>query len=370
MLFQPKVMRPRQRQAGVDGVTLREAIPQREKMWWSYPGLRTLNLLLLGAICCDVSNGYDSSMLNGLQILPQWSKYFHNPVDGNLGLINNGTRIGQVALVPLIGPILKRFGRRMPIIYGSLLLLVGIAIQTAAQNTAMFIMGRVVIGFGNAVQQAASLVLIAEVCFPSQRAAILGIMNSTNGIGQIMAAWVRVCLFAAIHSFSNIWCHCRLLLGQVAILLRSGVGDYRVSYKLYLQSSRSSWHSTCPNRLAGSSTTTGRQRHALFLSSTTLKEMRMMIWLNLRWRRLIKQLNTARLSSRALGRSGSGHPQTSTDSSSSFRWPLFCSGVEMVFSHITCTLCSTHLASRTPRPSSTSMAARLSGVFFAVSPGR
>jgi MFS family permease len=149
-----------------------------------------LNLLLLGAICCDITNGYDGSMLNGLQILPQWQEFFGHPTSSTLGLISNGTRIGQAGAIIAIAPIIQKFGRRWPIVFGSAFLLIGIALQTAAQNLSMFVIGRVIIGFGNNLQQSASLVLLAEIAHPSQRPAVLGIMNTTGSVGQILAAWV------------------------------------------------------------------------------------------------------------------------------------------------------------------------------------
>jgi hypothetical protein len=36
---------------------LNDIIPARHKLWWHYPGLRTLNLLLLCAIVTDITNG-------------------------------------------------------------------------------------------------------------------------------------------------------------------------------------------------------------------------------------------------------------------------------------------------------------------------
>jgi sugar porter (SP) family MFS transporter len=69
-------------------------------------------------------------------------------------------------------------------------MLVGIALQTAATNLAMFVLGRVVIGFGNAIQQSACPILISELAYPSHRPQITGIMTATGSLGQIMAAWI------------------------------------------------------------------------------------------------------------------------------------------------------------------------------------
>lgn len=49
---------------GVAGVLLKDATPKRRKLWFRYPKLLQLNILLLGALVCDITNGFDQSMLN------------------------------------------------------------------------------------------------------------------------------------------------------------------------------------------------------------------------------------------------------------------------------------------------------------------
>lgn len=176
--------------AVVGGRMLRDVIPKREKMWWRYKSLLTLNLLLLGCIASDITNGYDGSMLNGLQIIPLWQEFFNHPSATQLGLITNGTRIGQAAALFVINPLISRFGRRKPIAIGSSIMLLGVALQTASPNLAMFVIGRVFIGFGNNIQQCACPILISELAYPAQRPQITGILNATGSLGQIMAAWI------------------------------------------------------------------------------------------------------------------------------------------------------------------------------------
>jgi sugar porter (SP) family MFS transporter len=187
--------------AVMGGLMLRDVIPKREKMWWRYKSLLTLNLLLLGCIASDITNGYDGSMLNGLQIIPSWQNFFHHPKATQLGLITNGTRIGQAAALFVINPLISRFGRRKPIAIGSAIMIIGIALQTAAPNLAMFIVGRVFIGFGNNIQQCACPILISELAYPSQRPQITGILNATGSLGQIMAAWITY----GTANLSNSW---------------------------------------------------------------------------------------------------------------------------------------------------------------------
>ena len=113
-----------------------------------YPKLRDLNLLLLGSLACNFTNGFDNSMLNGLQLLDEWQSFFGEPEGAMLGLIASGNRIGQFLSLFVTAPLIERLGRRWPIVIGSSIVLLGVALQAGAQNRAMFIVGRMIIGFG------------------------------------------------------------------------------------------------------------------------------------------------------------------------------------------------------------------------------
>ena len=49
---------------GIEGIILKDVIPKREKAWWHYPKLLELNIPLLATLVCDITNGFDQSMLN------------------------------------------------------------------------------------------------------------------------------------------------------------------------------------------------------------------------------------------------------------------------------------------------------------------
>ncbi|KAJ5259636.1 hypothetical protein N7478_012617 [Penicillium angulare] len=172
------------------GIALRDVLPPRDKPWWRYSSMLSLNLLLLGCVVADMTNGYDGTMLNGLQIIPAWQTFFNKPTGSALGLITNGTRIGGVGALFVVNPLIERLGRRRPIAIGSAFMLLGIALQTAATNLPMFIIGRVIIGFGNTIQQCCCPILLSELAHPSQRAQITGIMNASGSLGQVLAAWI------------------------------------------------------------------------------------------------------------------------------------------------------------------------------------
>jgi MFS family permease len=86
--------------------------------------------------------GYDGSLLNGLQTLPQWQKFFNHPVKYDLGLISASFYLRESALgksnigspkltslslpaklvTPFIASFLaERFGRRTALLIGSVI---------------------------------------------------------------------------------------------------------------------------------------------------------------------------------------------------------------------------------------------------------
>lgn len=56
------------------GMSLDDVLPDLGKPWWKVPHLLKLNLVLLGDLLTPATNGFDGSMMNGLQPLPVWQK--------------------------------------------------------------------------------------------------------------------------------------------------------------------------------------------------------------------------------------------------------------------------------------------------------
>jgi MFS family permease len=115
-------------------------------------------------------------MLNGLNILPTYTNYF------NLNPATTGLNTASVFIGGILGPLVSgvlcdRLGRRPTIFWGSVLALIGILLQSAAQNIAMFVVARIILGFGTGVVGVAGGVYLAET-FPSRwRAWGVGLLN-------------------------------------------------------------------------------------------------------------------------------------------------------------------------------------------------
>jgi len=65
----------------------------------------------------------------------------------------------------------------------------GVAIQTGSQNFGMFIASRFLIGFGVAIASLACPILITELAFPTHRAGVTSLYNSSWYLGSIIAGW-------------------------------------------------------------------------------------------------------------------------------------------------------------------------------------
>jgi hypothetical protein len=71
---------------GADGGFHHLLDPNRK--WTNNKRLIALNAWIVLLLITSSTNGYDGSMMNGLQSLDQWKSAFNNPHGGKLGLLN------------------------------------------------------------------------------------------------------------------------------------------------------------------------------------------------------------------------------------------------------------------------------------------
>ncbi|KAF8968145.1 general substrate transporter [Flammula alnicola] len=171
--------------------------------WWKNRGILLLNLYLLIPLMTSVINGLDSSLVNGLQISPDWQDYFHHPSGKTLGLLNSAQFIGNLSSLPFTPFVSDTFGRRAALFVGGLIMCLGVALQAAAWSVPMFIGARFTIGFGLSFCQNASPLLLIELSYPTQRGRITAMFNSCWYFGSIISAWV--CFGAFDHASGSQW---------------------------------------------------------------------------------------------------------------------------------------------------------------------
>ncbi|KAF9267757.1 general substrate transporter [Marasmius fiardii PR-910] len=158
--------------------------------WWRNRGIFILNICLLLPLLTAVVNGVDSSLVNGLQILPDWQEFFGHPSGMLLGLINSAQNIGGFIGLPMTPYASDIMGRRAALFMGSVIMLAGVGLQFAASTVKMFIGARVIIGFGLTFCTNAAPLLLIELSYPTQRGKITSLYNSSWYIGSVVVAWV------------------------------------------------------------------------------------------------------------------------------------------------------------------------------------
>ncbi|KAJ6479564.1 general substrate transporter [Mycena sanguinolenta] len=161
--------------------------PQRK--WYNNRRLIILNAWIVLLLVTSTASGYDGSMVNGLQSLPQWESYFDFPTKGKLGLLGAIQNIGSLAGYPFAPYLCDGIGRKPTVFIGASMMVIATAIQTASQSVEMFIGARFLVGFGLTFAASASPMLVAELSYPKHRAPLTSVYNSLWHLGSIVAAW-------------------------------------------------------------------------------------------------------------------------------------------------------------------------------------
>ncbi|KAJ3528956.1 hypothetical protein NMY22_g9196 [Coprinellus aureogranulatus] len=172
------------------------------RKWYNNRRLIALNAWILLLLIHFLHNGYDGSMMNGLQSVDQWRIYFNNPSGGKLGLLNAIQNIGSLAAYPFAPYLADGLGRRTSIFFGASVMCIATAIQTASQSVGMFIGARFLIGFGLTFAAAAAPLLVTELAYPTARAPLTSTYNSLWYSGAIVAAWTTFGTFRIKNTWS------------------------------------------------------------------------------------------------------------------------------------------------------------------------
>lgn len=161
-----------------------------DNSWWRTPHLVKLNIACFLITLSSTNNGYDGSMLNGLQSLPEWHTEMGNPEGYKLGALSNGTLFGSLIGIPIVPYFVDRWGRRIGIFVGQLLCLLGAILQGVSTNYGFFLGSRLILGVGNSFMGVAAPSLISEISHPAYRGTATAFYNTCYNLGAIIAAWV------------------------------------------------------------------------------------------------------------------------------------------------------------------------------------
>ncbi|KAI0470613.1 general substrate transporter [Xylariaceae sp. FL0804] len=159
--------------------------------WYRKKNLRRLYFLLFPCLMgIEMTSGFDSQIINAVQLVPEWTDYFGNPTGGYKGILASALPLGACVGLPFIPLVNDNLGRRWCVMVGSLIMIAGSIIQGFAVNGPMYIVARLIVGFGLPYAVVAGSSLIGELAYPKERAILTSLFNASYFIGAIVASVV------------------------------------------------------------------------------------------------------------------------------------------------------------------------------------
>lgn len=128
--------------------------------------------------------------MNGLSILPSYTEYFNLNV-ATTGLNNAAVWMGGFFGCLIMQPIPDHLGRKNAIAASAIICFLGVILQAASQNIAMFIVARFIIGMGSQLSSGAAPALLGELLPAKTRGRILGFFFSCFYVGSLMVSIIN-----------------------------------------------------------------------------------------------------------------------------------------------------------------------------------
>ncbi|KAF9067333.1 sugar transporter [Rhodocollybia butyracea] len=145
-------------------------------LWLPKSSLLISVLLVSCSSITSTTFGYDASMINGLNILPSYVDYFHlNPA--TTGLNTASLYIGGCVAAVTWGKVTDVIGRRPALLWAAIISLIAVILQSAAQNVAMFVIARIILGYGTSASGISGPAYLAETLPLHWRGWGLGVFN-------------------------------------------------------------------------------------------------------------------------------------------------------------------------------------------------
>ncbi|KAK9343131.1 general substrate transporter [Lipomyces starkeyi] len=171
------------------GPELAAVLPKDDLPWYKKSNLRRLNYSIICMFLLASANGFDGSMMNGLQALPQWERFMDTPSGAWLGFINAIQSLGAFSAYPLAAYCANKFGRKKTMYCAYFWLFLGTGLQTGATNSTMFILGRLFIGGVTCFFASSVPLLITETAYPTHRGSLTSLYGTGWYVGSTLAAW-------------------------------------------------------------------------------------------------------------------------------------------------------------------------------------
>lgn len=132
--------------------------------------------------------GYDLGVIAGVVASPDFKARF-NPTEPEAGAVVSVFTGGAFFGAMFAGPTADFLGRRLTILTGAIIFLLGGGLQTGAQNLEYLYAGRVIAGMGVGFLVMIIPLYQAEIAHPSIRGMVTALQQFMLGIGALVASW-------------------------------------------------------------------------------------------------------------------------------------------------------------------------------------
>lgn len=140
----------------------------------------------------QATKGLDGSIMNGMQTLTYWQKFFGYPTGAELGIYNGTQGLGGVVSQFFLWWLVEKTGRKLLIIIGAAIIIIGVFLQSFANGLPMFASARAIIGLGLSFEYTAAPMLVTELAHPTHRAQLSTLFNTLYNFGAMLAAWITL----------------------------------------------------------------------------------------------------------------------------------------------------------------------------------
>ncbi|KAL4881833.1 general substrate transporter [Aspergillus karnatakaensis] len=135
--------------------------------------------------------GYDQGVFGALIKNPNFQETFDHPSPMVIGQITATYDLGCFFGAILAMAYGDQVGRRLAILLGCLILVIGAVLQTAAYSVPQMIIGRFVAGLGNGINTTTIPVWQTETSQPRHRGLLMVLQLALNQLGNVTAQWLN-----------------------------------------------------------------------------------------------------------------------------------------------------------------------------------
>lgn len=157
---------------------------------WSKESIR-LYCFIAVCFCCSCANGYDGSLMSSIIAMKPFQDTFGSGLVGQrTSLLNALYSIGSIAAFPFAPYVSDKFGRRVGMFIGAIIIIVGAILTSSSNTVAQFIVGRFVLGGGIMFMTVSAPAYAVEIAPPHWRGRAVGFYNCGWFGGSVPASFI------------------------------------------------------------------------------------------------------------------------------------------------------------------------------------